>query len=148
MLIVNRTYYFFYKLLLFTLCSISFTALANINLHSQEKLILQIEYLYTLDAEALNYHKVIELSQKIIDQRINYPSEVIAKAYLLLANVASNKGELETALQFTNDGLAIKTLNKVTKLRLLLSLAKVFSEKKEYQQLLSTVEQVINSSQL
>lgn len=135
----------FYLLLLCSLFWMSFSVLANSNLYSQEKLISQVEHLYEQNTEALNYHKVVEVSKKIIEQRINYPSEVVAKAYLLLATVASNTGELETALQFTNDGLAITTQNQETKLRLQISLAKVFSAKKQYKQLLSTMQQAISA---
>lgn len=123
---------------MFILFFLSFSASANNSLLSQEKLIVQVEHLFKQNAETLNYHKVIELSNKIINQRSNYPSEVVAKAYLLLANVASNKGELETALQFINDGLAIATQHQATKLSLQISLAKIFSAQKQYQQLLTT----------
>ncbi|WP_114324949.1 tetratricopeptide repeat protein [Candidatus Colwellia aromaticivorans] len=125
----------------------SFSTLANNNLLPQEKLIIQVEHLFKQNAETLNYHKVIEISKKIINQRINYPSEIVAKTYLLLANVASNKGELETAIQFTNDGLAIATQNQATRLRLQINLAKIFSAKKQYQQLLTTVQKAINTPQ-
>lgn len=130
---------------MFSLFSVSVSTLANDKLSNQEKLIHQVENLFEQNAETLNYHKVIELSNTIINQRINYPSEIVAKTYLLLANVASNKGELETALQFTNDGLAITSQNQATKLRLQISLAKIFSAKKQYQQLLMTVQQAMNT---
>lgn len=125
----------------------SFSASANNNLLSQEKLITQVEHLFEQNTETLNYHNVIELSNTIINQRINYPNDIVAKIYLLLANVASNKGELETALQFTNYGLAIASQNQTTRLRLQISLAKIFSDKKQYQQLLTTVQQAINTPQ-
>ncbi|NQY87232.1 MAG: hypothetical protein HRT51_05670 [Colwellia sp.] len=120
--------FFLSTLLILSLFSISFSAFANNSLLSQEELIIQVEHLFKQNAETLNYRKVIELSNKIINPRSNYPSEIVAKTYLLLANVASNKGELETALQFINDGLAV-------------------AAKKQYQQLLTTVQQVIDSPQ-
>ena len=136
-----------YILLIFLLFSSSFSTLANSNLHTQEKLIAEIEYLFKQNIEALNYHKVIELSKKVINPRINYPSDIVAKTYLLLANVTSNKGEFETALQFTHNGLAIATQSQATKLRLQISLAKIFSAKKQYRQLLTTVEEAIDTPQ-
>jgi tetratricopeptide (TPR) repeat protein len=120
---------------------------ADNNLLSQEQLITQVEHLFKQNAETLNYHNVVELSNKIINQRINYPSDIVAKTYLLLANVAINKGELETALQFTNDGLATATQNQAIILPLQINLAKIFSAKKQYQQLLTTVQQAINTPQ-
>lgn len=132
---------------MFSLFSTSISVLANDRLSNQEKLINQVEHLFEQNAETLNYHNVIELSNAIINQRINYPSDIVAKTYLLLANVASNKGELETALQFTNDGLAIISQNQATKLRLQISLAKIFSAKKQYQQLLMIVQQAMSTPQ-
>ncbi len=147
MLIIKKILSFLVPLLIFSLFNVSFSTLANNHLLSQEKLITQVEHLFEQNAETLNYHNVIELSNTIINQRINYPNDIVAKTYLLLANVAINKGELETALQFTNDGLAIASQNQKTKLRLQISLAKIFSAKKQYQQLLKTVQQAINTPQ-
>ena len=145
MLITKKTLCFPSTLLMFLL--FSFSALANNSLLSQEKLITQVEHLFEQNAETLNYQKVIKLSNKIINQHINYPSDIVAKTYLLLANVAINKGELETALQFTNDGLAIATQNQAIILPLQINLAKIFSSKKQYQKLLTTVQQAINTPQ-
>ena len=146
MLLIKKNLCFLHFFLIFLLSSLNFNAQANNNLLSQEKLITQVEHLFKQNAETLNYHDIVELSNKIISQRINYPSEIIAKTYLLLANVAINKGELETALQFINDGLATATNNQAIILPLQINLAQIFSAKKQYQQLLSTVQQAINSS--
>jgi len=51
---------------------VSFSAFANNILLSQEKPIVQVEHLFKQNAETLNYHKVIGLSNKIINQRSNY----------------------------------------------------------------------------
>ena len=147
MLITKKTLYFLCTLLMFLLFILSFSVLANNSLLLQEKLITQVEHLFEQSAETLNYQKVIKLSNKIINQRINYPSDIVAKTYLLLANVAINKGELETALQFTNDGLAIATQNQAIILPLQINLAKIFSAKKQYPQLLTTVQTIINTPQ-
>jgi tetratricopeptide (TPR) repeat protein/GGDEF domain-containing protein len=145
MLIIKKTLFFFYNLLIFSLFSVSFSTLADNNLNSQEKLIAEVEYLFEQSGYTLNHNKVIKLGNKIINQRINYPSEIIAKTYLLLANVAINKGELETALQFTNDGLATANQNQAIILPLQINLAQIFSAKKQYKKLLTTVQQAINT---
>jgi len=134
-----------YLLFLCSLYGMSSNALANDTLYSQEKLITQVEHLYEQHSETLNYHEVVELSKKVIEQRINFPNEIVAKTYLLLATVASNNGELATAMQFTNDGLAITTQNQEITLRLQISLAKIFSAKKQYQQLLSSMQLAIST---
>lgn len=145
MLIIKKIFLFLYFLLLFSLFSVSFNISANNDIPSQENLITEVEYLFKKNTETLDYHAVIELSNKIISQRTNYPSEIVAKTYLLLANVALNKGELETALQFTNDGLIIPAQSQVTKLPLQINLARIFAAKKQYLQLLATVQPVINT---
>jgi len=114
--------------------------------HTQEQLTAQIEQLILQDPENLIYKEVTELSQQIIPQLSNYPSDTIAKTYLLLVNIALNKGDLETAFQFAHDGLAISSLNKQTELRLQLKLAAIFIAKKQYQKLLSITEQAINNA--
>jgi tetratricopeptide (TPR) repeat protein/GGDEF domain-containing protein len=147
MLIIKKILCFFYNLIAIALFLFSFNSLANNSSNSQEKLIAEVEYLFKQSGYTLNHNKVIKLGHKIINQRINYPNEIIAKTYLLLANVAINQGELETALQFTNDGLAIATQNQAIILPLQINLAKIFSAKKQYQQLLATVQQAINTPQ-
>lgn len=147
MLLINKILCFLRFFIAFFVCSFNLSALANNHLLSQEELIVQVERLFKQNAETLNYQNVVEVSNQIINQRINYPSEIVAKTYLLLANVAINKGELETALQFTNDGLATATKNQAIILPLQINLAQIFSAKKQYQQLLTTVQQAINSPQ-
>jgi len=126
----------------------SFNALsAQITPLTQEQLISQVEDLFKKNAETLNYNKVVELSNKIIIQRETYPSEILQKTYLLLAHVTSNKGELETAFQFTQDGLATSIQHSKTKLCLQIKLASILSATKQYEQLLTTAQQALNMPQ-
>ena len=123
----------------------SFNALAaGITPSTKEQYISQIELLFKKNPEKLNYNEVVELSNEIILQREKYPNEILAKTYFLLANVASNKGELETAYQFTHDGLAIVTGHEQVKLCLQIKLASILSAKKQYVQLLTTAQQAID----
>jgi len=148
MLIIKKIFTLSTIILLHSLFVISFNALtAEINLSTQEQYINQVEFLFRKNAEKLNYNEVVELSNEIILQREKYPSEILAKTYLLLANVASNKGELETAYQFTQDGLDIATGHEKIKLCLQIKLASIFSAKKKYVQLLSTAQQAIDMPQ-
>jgi len=111
---------------------------------TQEKFISQVEFLFRENPEKLNYNEVVELSNGIFLQRERYPSEILAKTYFLLANVASNKGELETAYQFTQDGLATTTGHEQVQLCLQIKLASILSAKKQYKQLLATAQQAID----
>jgi len=111
---------------------------------TQEQLISQVEYFFKEDAETLNYNKIVKLSNNIILQSENFPSAILAKTYLLLAHVASNKGDLETAFQFTQDGIAIATQDLKTRLCLQIKLASILSAKKQFAQLLTTAQQTID----
>jgi len=126
----------------------SFNALAAEKKPStKEQYISQVEFLFRKNSEKLNYNEVVELSNEIILQREKYPNEILAKTYFLLANVASNKGELETAYQFTHDGLAITTGHEQVKLCLQIKLASILSEKKQYAQLLTIAQKAIDMPQ-
>ena len=132
-------------ILYFSLFTMSFNVLSAQEQHfTPEQLISQVERLFRESAETLNYKKVVGLSNKIILQRNNYPNEIIAKTYMLLARVASNKGELETAFQFTQDGLAIPIQHLETKLCLQIKLASILSAKKQYLPLLTSAQQTID----
>ena len=150
MLTIKDFFDFSTAILICFLLSISFNVLsAEPKPATYEQLINQVELLFKADPEKLNHSEIVELSNRIILQREKYPNEILAKTYLLLANVASNKGELETAYQFTQDGLAITTQyeNTNAKLCLQIKLASIFSAKKQYEQLLLTAQQAINIPQ-
>ena len=148
MLTIKRLFYFYAVISIGSLLSMSFNTFASEKeILTKEALIGQVEYLYTTDTEALNYQEVVQLSKHIILQREQYPNEILAKTYLLLANVASNQGELATALQFIQDGLTITSQHHNTQLRLQLKLASILTEQKHYLELLSTSQKTIDMAQ-
>lgn len=142
---MEKKTYFPSIILIFSLLTVSFSVFsAEKTPIKKEQLIDQVEFLFTKDDEKLNYNEVLTLSNQIIIQREKYPNEIIAKTYLLLAHVTSNKGELETAYQFTLDGLASVSGQEQIKLCLQIKLASILSSKKQYKQLLSTAQQAID----
>ena len=148
MLIIKKIFYYFIIILIHFLSVISFSALAaEKKPPTQEQFISQVEFLFLENPEKLNYDEVVALSNGIFLQRATYPKKILAKTYLLLANVASNKGELETAYQFSQDGLATTAGHEKIKLHLQIKLASILSAKKQYKQLLKTVQQAINMPQ-
>ncbi len=148
MLTTIKNFTFSTVTLVFSLLFVNFNALtAEQKASTQEQLIGQVESLFRENSEKLNYSEVVELSNKINLKRDTYSNDILAKTYLLLANVASNKGELETAYQFTQDGLAIATGYEKTKLCLQIKLASIFSAKKQYKELLTTAQQAIDMPQ-
>jgi len=134
-------------MLMVFLLILSFNALAADNtLSAKEQMIAQVALLFQKDAEKLNYNEVIKLSNEIILNRKQYPKVTIAKTYLLLANAASNEGDLESAYQFALDGLASATENKTT-LLLQIKLVSILLEKKDYKQLLKESKHAVYLSQ-
>ena len=133
MLIIKKIINFFAFILSFFLLSMSFSVLsAEADRLSPEQLIAQVDALVQTDLETLNYRQIVALGNAIIIQRSLYPSETLAKTYLLLANVANNKGEFSTGFQFIQDGLAITTQHEQTKLRLHIKAASILYEKRQY----------------
>lgn len=145
MLIVKKIIIFSALILTYSLLGISFSTFAEEKVPvTQEQLISQIESLFLADVETLNYSEIVELGNKIVIQRGLYPSETLAKTYLLLANVAKNKGELETAFQFIQDGLAISTPHAKTNLDLQITLAGIHAAQNKSKALLKTAQQAID----
>lgn len=146
MLLIKKIFLFFQLFITIYLSFNVSNVLAQDNQSStQEQLAAKIEQLILLPPENLTYEEVTNLSHQIIPQLSSYSSDTIAKTYLLLVNIALNKGELETAFQFAQDGLAISSPNKQIQLRLQLKLAAVFVKKKQYQKLLNITEQAISN---
>lgn len=132
-------------LLVFSLLLLSLTVCsAEKAVEEKEQLIEQVEQLFSEDEENLNYDDVLKLSNKIIIRREKYSNEIIGKTYLLLAHVTSNNGELESAYQFTLDGLAAVSGQEQIRVCLQIKLANILSDKKQYKHLLDTAQQTID----
>lgn len=147
-MLIKKTFTVSILILLYSLSTINGCALAaQRHISTHEQLITQVDVLSEKKPETLNYNNVVKLSNAIFLQRKVFPNETLAKTYLLLANVASNKGELDTAYQFIQDGLTITTRQKQIKLRLQIKLASILLAKKQYKQLLTTAQQAIDTQQ-
>ena len=108
-----------------------------------EQNILKTNRLYELDKEALPYDEVIRIASAIIQHRRYYESDIIGKVYVLLADIATNKGDLARAFQFAKDGLTLNPLKPSIKLNLLLKMAAGYFIKGKHQQIFKIAEQVI-----
>ncbi len=114
---------------------------------TQAQLIKQIERLVKSNSESLNREQINLLANNILPNRQHYPSEAIAKLFLLLADLEINQGDVNVAFKYTQQGLAISTSNKKTKLFLLLKLAQVYVAKKQHVKLLDVAEQAVLASE-
>lgn len=114
---------------------------------TQEQSIKQIKQLVKVNSESLNTRQVQLLADGILPNRQHYPNETIAKLFLLLADTEINRGDVNAALDYTQQGLAVSTLNKQIKLCLLLKLAQIHVAEKNYSALLDVAERAVKSSE-
>lgn len=85
--------------------------------------IKKTEYFFNIEKESLSADAVISLANNVIKQRQFYSADTIAKIFILLANIAENKGDLGKSMQFAQDGLATVGISNMLKIDLLLKLA-------------------------
>lgn len=104
----------------------------------------QVEAFYQLNTATLPATKVSILSNKIIQQRQLYPSNIITKVYILLANVAKNNNDFARAFQFAQDGLSLRNIKLVQKLDLQLILASGYYSKGQYQKVIELTDNIIS----
>ena len=96
-----------------------------------------------MDKASLPYEDVVEFSREIIKNRKNFNNDAIAKVYILLVNVATNKGDVVRAFQFATDGLALPSIEGTTKLNLMLKVADGYYYKGKHYRVLETANQAI-----
>ena len=114
---------------------------------TQGQLIRKINQLVTLNSESLDTEQVNTLGKQVLPNRQHYSNDIVAKLFLLLADVEINKGNTNIALQYTRQGLAIPAPNKKIKLSLLLKLAQVLLAKKQYTKLLDVAQLAVFESE-
>ncbi|MCJ8319427.1 MAG: hypothetical protein MJK12_07325 [Colwellia sp.] len=101
-----------------------------------EKNTQKIEEFFNLTKNSLVSDEVISVSSEVIKQRKLYSKNTIAKVFILLANVASNKNDVDRAFQFANDGLMLSINDLSLKLNLLLKVASGYYAKGQYHKVL------------
>jgi len=124
----------FYKVLFVFFGFINMTLCIANDISVIDKNIIDVNQYFIQDYENISYEKVITLSRSIIEHRENYSNDTLGKTFVLLANVASNKGEYDDAFQFAQDGLSLMGLKSSIKLSLLLKITDGYYKKEKYQQ--------------
>lgn len=137
---------FTFKVHLFSLCVISVVFAQP----SSEQTVLsnQVQLLLKVNDDMVDSNTVKYLLEKVINNRQQYSNDIIAKVYLLSARVASNQGDINKVFEFSQNGLAINSLDKKIQLALLLNKADVYIARKQYKQLLKQVQVAVNTSDL
>ena len=103
----------------------------------------RVTQMYAMDKEILPYDEVVGLATEIVQHRQLYNKEVIAKSYVLLAEVAENKGDAARSFQFAVDGLTYKPLPAEIQLNLEIKLASGYFAKGMYRNVFHFVEQAL-----
>ncbi len=106
-----------------TLLTLSYGVKASESSQLISENIDKINHFYTLDREMLSAQPVIDVANQILQQRIYYSANITAKVFILLAQTAMNRGDINKALQFAQDGLTVVGVDKTLKVELLLLLA-------------------------
>ena len=98
---------------------------------------------FNSDKEALPYDEVVSLSSAIIRSRQFYNNNTIAKVFILLADAATNKGDLVKAMQFALDGKTLLGIDKSLELSLMLKIANGYYIKGRFDQVNEIVQQAV-----
>ena len=107
----------------------------------------QVQMLLKNNAEMLEPLVVKDVSNKILENQQHYSNDIIAKVFLLSANVASNLGDINQVHHYAQLGLKFNSRDKKIKLLLLLKLAEVYVLRKKYEQLLVLMQAAVNNSE-
>jgi tetratricopeptide (TPR) repeat protein len=123
-----------YKLLLILCCLLLTRSTFARTVINIEQNIKKVNRYFAQESENLPYEEIIALSIKILEFRESYTTQTLGKTFVLLADVARNKGEDNEAFQFSQDGLSLKGLNQTITFNLLLKSANGYYLKGNYEQ--------------
>ncbi|MCP4989926.1 MAG: hypothetical protein GY928_28920 [Colwellia sp.] len=101
------------------------------------KLSNEVQQLQKVDSENINADKVKGLAKRILNNRQHYSNDILAKVFLLSANVATNQGDINKVYHFAKQGWEANSRDKKVRLSLLLKLAEVHLVRKQYKPLLT-----------
>ena len=140
------------KLILFTcLFTCLFTSAvmavdSQLNTEFLDDNIRKIDHYFLFDKELLPHDDIITLASTVIQNRVNYSHDDLGKIFILLAEVAKNKGDIGKSFQFASDGLALTGINRSIKLNLMLKISAGHYVKGKYHKVLNVAEQAIQLS--
>lgn len=120
------------------------TYAADENLSALEQNIEKIERLFLLDPELLENDEVMKLAQDIIQNRSFYENNTIGKVFSLLADTATNMGDLSRAMQFALDGESLTNIDTRLRLTLMLKITSGYYFKGKFKQAQQMAEKSVN----
>lgn len=117
---------------------------ASENLTVIEQNIAKVERLFLLDPELLDNDEVVQLSQDIIQNRSFYENNTVGKVFSLLADAATNKGDLSRAMQFSLDGESLTNISTSLRLTLMLKITSGYYFKGKFKQAQQMAEKSVS----
>lgn len=96
----------------------------------------EIEKFFLLHENIVSNDKAIITAQDVIQNRTKYSNSTIARAFIVLANIAYNKGDSSQAFQFALDGLSLSGLSDELKLNLILKITKGYYKELQFEEVL------------
>lgn len=103
----------------------------------------QVDYLFSLPKSTVDYNEVEELCQRVITSNKLYDVNILAKSYVLLANGAIRKGDVNKAFEYAQTGLSLKNVDNKLTLYLLLKLAEGYYVKGQYQSVINVSQDIV-----
>ncbi|GAA6205747.1 tetratricopeptide repeat protein [Thalassotalea sp. SU-HH00458] len=117
---------------------------ADENLTDIEQNIAKVERLFLIDPELLDNDEVVQLSQDIIQNRTFYDNNTVGKVFSLLADAATNKGDLSRAMQFSLDGESLTNIDVTLRLTLILKITSGYYFRGKFKQAQQMAEESVN----
>jgi len=134
---------------MFFVCLLSLQCIAaetQIDTDLIEGNISKVDKYYLFDTELLPHDSIVTLASAIIQNRKDYSHDTMGKVFILLAEVAKNKGDVAKSFQFAIDGFALIGISKALKLNLMLKISAGHYVKGKYYNVLEVAEQTIQLS--
>lgn len=103
----------------------------------------RIDYLYRRPNNTLAYDEILALSETVIEHRHQYSKDSLAKVFVLLAELSSDKGDHRRALQFVNDGLSVTSSDSSINIRLNLMLVNGYYQLGQFEDVLITAKSLL-----
>jgi tetratricopeptide (TPR) repeat protein len=116
------------------------------NVEYRDDNINKVNQYFLLDTELLPQDKIITLASVVIKNRAHYSHDTIGRVFILLAEVAENKGDIGRSFQFAIDGFALTGISRTIKLNLMLKISAGHYVKGKYHSVLNVAEQAIQLS--
>lgn len=134
--VAHGSYLYMKKLLKITIFIFIFVFSDQIYaIEASAKIRNEINNYYVKDKESLIYQDVVTVAQSVINNRVSYSHNLVAKAFSLLSDIAYNRGDVVAALQFAQYGTKIENVDVLIQLDLLLKVARGYYSQGKYIQL-------------